>query len=87
MSEMEQHDIIRRIRELHAGQIGQLETIKGTVTRTSIVRPELLHGTFQCTVCKEIYPDVAQQYAYTTVGIRVACASHRVASSLHESSL
>jgi DNA replication licensing factor MCM6 len=52
---------------LQANLIGQLETIKGTVTRTSIVRPELLLGTFQCTVCKDIYADIPQQFAYTPV--------------------
>lgn len=55
------------IRELQAELVGQLSTIKGTVTRTSIVRPELLYGTFQCNDCKEMYPDVQQQFAFTTV--------------------
>ena len=59
------------VRELHADLIGQLETIKGTVTRTSVVRPELLFGCFQCSECQEMYPNIQQQFVYTTV--RTAC--------------
>lgn len=40
-------------------------TIKGTVTRTSIVRPELIEGCFQCVLCKQLYPNVEQQYTYS----------------------
>ena len=68
-----------RIRDLHSDRIGQLLTITGTVTRTSMVRPELVSGTFQCGECQEIYKDVEQQFVYTAVkfnflALILACA-------------
>ena len=47
--------------------VGQLISISGAVTRTSIVRPELLYGTFQCEDCKTILHDIEQQFKYTEV--------------------
>ncbi|KAI3633767.1 hypothetical protein MIR68_008099 [Amoeboaphelidium protococcarum] len=54
------------VRDMKSVAIGSLQCIKGTVTRTSIVRPELISGTFQCVECKNLYHNVQQQYAYTT---------------------
>ena len=55
-----------KIRQLTAGMVGELWTITGTVTRTSVVRPELVTGGFQCQECQEVYT-VEQQFVYTTV--------------------
>jgi len=56
-----------RIRGLRADKIGQLISIKGTVTRTSEVRPELIMGTFQCQECKAVITNIEQQFRYTEV--------------------
>lgn len=56
-----------KIRHLSANMVGELWTITGTVTRTSVVRPELVLGVFQCQECLEVY-SVDQQFVYTTVG-------------------
>ena len=56
-----------RIRGLRADKIGHLISIKGTVTRTSEVRPELLMGTFQCQECKAVIVNIEQQFRYTEV--------------------
>ena len=47
--------------------IGQLVNIRGTVTRTSEVRPELLFGTFKCLECGQLVKDVEQQFRLTEV--------------------
>lgn len=53
------------IRALRASMVSQLCTIRGVVTRTSQVRPELLVGVFRCADCgTESYP-VVQQFQYT----------------------
>ncbi|KAJ1930374.1 MCM DNA helicase complex subunit mcm6 [Tieghemiomyces parasiticus] len=56
---------VSRVRELRTDRVGQLSAISGTVTRTSEVRPELLFGTFQCTVCQTMAYHVEQQFKYT----------------------
>jgi DNA replication licensing factor MCM6 len=48
-------------------RIGQLNSISGTVTRTSEVRPELISGTFSCEMCQTTIRDVEQQFKYTEV--------------------
>jgi DNA replicative helicase MCM subunit Mcm2 (Cdc46/Mcm family) len=48
-------------------KVGKLVAIKGTVTRTSEVRPELLFGTFRCSDCTSIIKDVEQEFKYTEV--------------------
>jgi DNA replication licensing factor MCM6 len=55
------------IRDLKTGRIGQLMSIKGTVTRTSAVRPELASGTFRCLDCRTICANIVQQFKYTEV--------------------
>ena len=55
----------RAIRQLHMEQIGHLIQIRGTVTRTSEVRPELLVGTFRCQECGFLSDQIPQQFHYT----------------------
>ena len=61
------HDIlfVCRIRELKTDYCGKLISFSATVTRTSVVRPELVEGTFQCEDCDEIVPAIKQQFVYT----------------------
>ncbi|KAI8928036.1 MCM2/3/5 family-domain-containing protein [Entophlyctis helioformis] len=54
-----------KLRELHMDLQGQLVSIKGTVTRTSEVRPELLYGTFICNECGSLIKDVEQEFKYS----------------------
>ena len=56
-----------RIRELNTSKLGKLSCIKGTVTRTSEVRPELVYGSFQCLDCRVNFNNVEQQFRYTEV--------------------
>lgn len=55
------------MRKIRTENVGQLISIKGTVTRTSEVRPELLFGTFKCLDCGTSIKDVEQQFQYTLV--------------------
>ena len=57
--------VVSAIRDLKTGQIGQLLAVSGTVTRTTEVRPELLHATFECIDCQQVIQNVAQQFKYT----------------------
>ena len=53
------------IRQLRCGLIGHLVTLKGTITRTSQVRPELASGVFTCLDCGQDSHPVEQNYKYT----------------------
>ncbi|CAC9504951.1 putative DNA replication licensing factor [Leishmania infantum JPCM5] len=53
------------IRSLRASLVGQLCAIKGVVTRTSQVRPELLVGVFRCSDCGTESLPIEQQFHYT----------------------
>lgn len=53
------------IRGLKCQYLGRLIKIKGTVTRTSEVRPELKVGVFKCKSCGKISKDIVQQFKYT----------------------
>ncbi|KEG11185.1 minichromosome maintenance (MCM) complex subunit [Trypanosoma grayi] len=53
------------IRVLRASLVGQLCSIKGVVTRTSQVRPELIVGVFRCGDCGTESNPVDQQFHYT----------------------
>ncbi|KAG1678255.1 hypothetical protein FOA52_013875 [Chlamydomonas sp. UWO 241] len=55
-----------RLRDLKVDKIGHLTCFRGTVTRTSEVRPELYHGTFKCDSCFTVIRGVEQQFKYTT---------------------
>lgn len=57
--------LVSRVRSLRAGNIGQLLSISGTVTRTSEVRPELSVATFVCEACRAVVPNVEQTFRYT----------------------
>lgn len=59
--------LIPRLRRIRTENIGQLLSIRGTVTRTSEVRPELLFGTFKCIDCTQSVKDVEQQFQFTQV--------------------
>ena len=65
--------VIKRLRELATSEIGKLVSVTGVVTRTSEVRPELLHGTFKCLECGGVIKNVEQQFKYTEVGLCVIC--------------
>jgi len=54
-----------KLRDLKTGLIGRLQSIYGTVTRTTEVRPELLKGAFKCQDTGRIYKDVEQQFKLT----------------------
>lgn len=51
--------------DLRAEKLGQLITMRGTVTRTTDVKPELLVGTFQCNDCAREVSGVEQQFKVT----------------------
>jgi len=53
------------VRELEASQIGQLTILKGQVTRTSLVRPELATAVFKCNDCGRHSSEVPQQFKFT----------------------
>jgi len=53
------------IRDLRAEKLNKLISIRGTVTRTTEVKPELLVGTFQCNECQREVSGVAQQFKVT----------------------
>lgn len=51
---------IHKIRDLKVQTLGRLMSIHGTVTRTTEVKPELLHGSFKCMECGAHNPNVEQ---------------------------
>ncbi|KAF7684496.1 DNA replication licensing factor MCM6 [Astathelohania contejeani] len=69
--------VVHRIRDLKTEKTGSLLTFRGTVTRTTQVRPELLLGTFECKDCKSIADNVVQEYKYTEP---VICSNHLCAN-------
>lgn len=53
------------VRELRpSSMLGRLNSVQGTVTRTTEVRPELLRGAFECLKCSHLVTDVLQQFVY-----------------------
>lgn len=56
---------VLHIRQLKTARIGHLSSIRGTITRTSEVRPELLEGIFTCNKCGLASNPIVQQYHYT----------------------
>ncbi|KAL2933982.1 DNA replication licensing factor MCM6 [Bienertia sinuspersici] len=69
--------LVKRLRHLTTAEIGKLVSVTGVVTRTSEVRPELLHGTFKCLDCGTVVKNVEQQFKYTepTICINATCAN------------
>jgi DNA replication licensing factor MCM6 len=55
----------QKLRELKTSHIGRLQSIYGTVTRTTEVRPEMIRGAFRCTETNKVYKDVEQQFKLT----------------------
>ena len=45
--------------------MGRLESLIGTVTRTTQVRPELIVGVFKCQNCNRSSKPIEQQFKYT----------------------
>ncbi|CBZ55651.1 putative DNA replication licensing factor [Neospora caninum Liverpool] len=56
---------IHEISSIRCNMLGSLLSIRGQVTRTTDVRPELLRAAFKCLECGTIEPDVEQQFKYT----------------------
>ena len=50
---------------MKCSKLGQLTAFKGTVTRTTEVRPELVIGVFRCLGCLLPSDPVEQQFRYT----------------------
>lgn len=60
---------VEKMRNLRTNMMGCLTLLKGTVVRTSEIRPELLVGHFICGGCGNQIPDIKQQFKYTTPNI------------------
>lgn len=56
---------INKIRELKTLSLGRLMSIHGTITRTTEVKPELMLGSFKCTECGSLNPNIEQQFKFT----------------------
>ncbi|KAJ1606917.1 DNA replication licensing factor MCM6-like AAA ATPase [Cryptosporidium canis] len=56
---------IESLRTLRCEKLGKLCSLRGTITRTSDVRPELLKGCFECEICGCIVDNVVQQFVYS----------------------
>lgn len=54
-----------KLRELKTNYIGRLQSISGTITRTTEVRPELIRGAFRDEQTNQLYKDVEQQFKLT----------------------
>jgi DNA replication licensing factor MCM6 len=67
------------VRALNCSHLGKLTCMKGTVTRTTEVRPELIMGVFRCKGCDTLSPKIPQQFKYTEPKKcrRVNCDSNR----------
>jgi len=57
------------IRDLRTDGLGRMQTICGTVTRMTEVKPELIVGTYQCIDCDTIITGVEQQFKVTQPAI------------------
>uniref|UniRef100_A0A7N1A4R4 DNA replication licensing factor MCM6 n=1 Tax=Kalanchoe fedtschenkoi TaxID=63787 RepID=A0A7N1A4R4_KALFE len=80
--------ILKRLRELGTEEIGKLVSVSGVVTRTSEVRPELLHGTFKCLECGNVIQNIEQQFKYTqpTICINATCNNRQKWALLRQES-
>ncbi|KAH8583075.1 DNA replication licensing factor MCM6-like AAA ATpase [Cryptosporidium sp. chipmunk genotype I] len=56
---------IESLRTLRCEKLGKLCSLRGTITRTSDVRPELLKACFECEICGCIVDNVVQQFVYS----------------------
>jgi len=72
-------DRLMALRQMKADSIGKLSCFRGTVTRTSEVRPELFVGTFKCLLCQTVVRDVEQHFklTYPSICPNAACGNRR----------
>ncbi|KCZ78033.1 hypothetical protein H311_00946, partial [Anncaliia algerae PRA109] len=56
---------LNKLRDLKSIKLGTLTSFLGTVTRTSVVRPELIEGVFLCQLCNQKSNKILQQFKYT----------------------
>merc|ERR1719265_1299370 len=56
---------LHSVRDLRTNVLGRLVSVKGTVTRTTEVKPELLVACFECPLCGREVSGVEQQFKYT----------------------
>ncbi|KNC82268.1 hypothetical protein SARC_05440 [Sphaeroforma arctica JP610] len=70
---------VKMVRELNTEVLGRLESISGTVVRTSDVKPELFMATFRCLECDTLIHNVEQQFRYTEP---VMCSSQNCTNRL-----
>ena len=61
--------------------LGSITCIRGQVTRTTDVRPELIQGAFTCGDCGHIEEGVAQAFKYTQVNPKPLLHDHGVSIS------
>ncbi|CCF73006.1 minichromosome maintenance protein 6 [Babesia microti strain RI] len=57
--------ILLSLQSLRCEMLGELITIKGQVTRTSDMRPELVVASFKCKDCGTVNTNIKQQFKYT----------------------
>lgn len=72
---------VHSIRDLRCQMMGSLIAIRGQVTRTSDVRPELLLGVFSCNECHRVERNVVQQFKYSPP---VRCSNKQCPSRVFE---
>lgn len=53
------------LRDLKSHRLGKLTCMRGTVTKTTEVRPELISGVFRCRYCNRFSKEIYQQFKYT----------------------
>lgn len=81
------HDVpryVHSISSVRCSMLGSITCIRGQVTRTTDVRPELLQGAFACGDCGNIEEGVAQAFKYTQP---VKCSSPNCHNTLNWSLL
>ena len=52
------------VRDLRCDKLGKLFCFRGTVTRTTEVRPQLVVGVFLCTVCGTYSKPITKKFKY-----------------------
>lgn len=69
-----------KLRDLKSANLGDLVSFKGTVTRTTQVRPELWLGAFKCKDCGTLIKDVKQDFVFTEP---IFCQNHLCTNRRH----
>jgi DNA replication licensing factor MCM6 len=69
-------------------QVGGLLAWKGTVTRTTEVRPELALATYRCGLCGELQRNVQQNFVmtYPSICSAAACGNKKIWKLVKEES-